>query len=228
MKKAKLIYLIAACVLALVMIVSCTNGQPSETETDGETSADTNNTASDEGSDTGSDTTGDTADRPDNTIDKPKDELIVNIAGAEVLLKAPSFGSPICSYDDEEAGEYETDFSGISITLEAETYKIATGPKDEIEITVCNESGKRYCLYQIPYIQRLDKDTGEWVLLKYAPLQLTEESTWCDVLAKDHPNDIGISFKPYYMDEPLTPGTYRFLVFIDEYTFVSPEFEYVL
>lgn len=194
MKKSSLFIIV--CVLTILVMFSCAE--------------------CDDGNGSETETDVETETETERVGEADVNESAETIDFSDEVMKAPEHdweGS-----DEPELGKYETDFSQIYVKLEKDSYKIETAPNSKIKIIVGNDNGNLFDLSEVPYIQRFNTETNEWDTLLYEPPEL-DYGEWGLIVEETR-----MTFFPYYMKEPLTPGTYRFLVFVDKYTFVSPEF----
>lgn len=193
--KTKLVALVLSLLILSVFVMSCS--VPSETpDTEAETSIEAE-------TDTYVDTESET--ESDNEVSLDTEPLIPSCLGSDIK-------------------KYEGFLSSVKISLESDRYQITNRPNDSIKIIISANNDEEYTLWNFCTIQRLDEETGWWETLQYIPLDYYDEVNSSTVLVKDGGNTTYLYFYPYYVTDELTPGTYRLLVFIKAYTFVSPEF----
>lgn len=161
------------------------------------------------------------ADTSLDTEDDTEDDTETDTKPEFTLEPEPEFLVPAGMGTDIE--RYEGYLSTVKVTLESDSYKISTASNYKIAITISVKGDQQFDFWHLEGIQKLDEESGMWKTLKYEPPELYHDSNW-STFTKGM--EFETYFRPYYMKENLTPGTYRFLVFIDEYTFPSPEFTF--
>lgn len=107
----------------------------------------------------------------------------------------------------------ETGYENVYVTLEKASYTAT----EEIRITVGNKSSKPFSLCKVPIIQKLNTSTGEWTAVE-------ERDTVQSILTTVTSQSTVIYFNPKSISEPLTAGTYRFIICFPNHYIVSPEF----
>lgn len=119
---------------------------------------------------------------------------------------------PVISASAPYHGE-GSDYENIYVTLEKSSYTAT----EEIRITVGNKSSKPFDLCKVPVIQKLNTSTGEWTAVE-------ERDTVQSILTTVTSQSTDIYFNPQSVSEPLTAGTYRFIICFPNHYIVSPEF----
>lgn len=114
--------------------------------------------------------------------------------------------------------DVEKEYDDITVNLRYETYPLNA----YVYVHVVNADNKIFDVFSIPYIEKWDDNTGEWIRLSYSPDLAYYESDWyaCE-------GYMVLELNPYYIYEPIEEGTYRLIAFAGGKTFYTASFEFI-
>lgn len=114
-----------------------------------------------------------------------------------------------------DTDDIETGYDNFIITLDSDQFRY----NSQIRIHIRNNNGKPYAFYPIPYVEKYNSLNQKWERLIYAPDEVYYASGWYTGI-----DAVTLYFNPYYVSTPVETGKYRFIVFVGEHEFYSPEF----